>query len=112
MTTYRDSRKMSLLFFNTVEWGWMSNAHTGLCIHKKDMGCALYRRLDETHAQSLVVDRLLYTPWKTEWTEKSTIRGNTINLVFYSQHWYQLLCLFVYLSFHLIVFPQGLKTMS
>jgi len=36
--------------------------NTGKFVPKKEMGCALYRRLGEHHAQSLVVERLLYTP--------------------------------------------------
>jgi len=42
----------------------MSN--TTHSITKEEMRCALYRRLDEPHA-----DRLLYTPRTTEWIESS-----------------------------------------
>jgi hypothetical protein len=77
--------------------------HTGHFTHKKEIGCALYRRLNEPHAQSLVADRLLYTPWTNEWTEKSTIRVNTIHWGFYPQHWYELLCLSFRLSVYLSV---------
>jgi hypothetical protein len=32
---------------------------------KKEMGFALYRKLDSTHAKSIVADRLLYTDCST-----------------------------------------------
>jgi hypothetical protein len=34
----------------------------GYFTHKIELGCALYRRLDESDALSLVADRLLCTP--------------------------------------------------
>ena len=36
--------------------------HTGYFTPKKEMCCALYRRLGAQHAQSVFIDRLLYTP--------------------------------------------------
>jgi len=47
----------------------MSNAKHRSLQPQKEMGCPLYRGLPAPHAQSIVAERLLQTPWTTEWNE-------------------------------------------